>query len=266
MIYQSKQYMQFQAEHDKAEIITAGGMPLLLKDGRAYTPNNSYGGPIISGFTFDQFIYDLKDVGATNYLIRHSPWTTVNKKFPNDKVEFSRHTVARDLLKIIKFGHGTISSVKKNIKFGCECFIINGKDIQSKDIIRFHSLYTITMQRKNSEECYRYDLEYFINMFNLLKDNIDLFVVTNKEGSWMAAATFIYDENTVHYQFSGCNLAYSEFYPMERLIYEACHHYRQKGKELLHLGGGLCENDSLYKFKSKFGNLILEYYVSRGIV
>lgn len=257
--------MQFQSEYDVSEIITAGGMPLLLKDGLAYTPNNSYGGTFCSRFKFYNFIDELKNIGAEKYLIRHAPWLNENNKFPKEQMIFSRNTVARDLLEIIKFGDGTRSSIKKNIESGCNCIHIAGKNILYTDVFLFRKLYIDTMIRNNSEECYQYDADYFDRMFDAITPNIDMFVIT-KDNEWIAAATFIHDDKTVHYHFSGCNLNYSNFYPMERLISEACHYYQQQGKELIHFGGGLKQNDSLFQFKNKFGNMTLEYFISRGTV
>jgi hypothetical protein len=257
--------MQFQAWHDGAEIITAGDMPLLFKDGKAYTPNNSYGGPLNSGFSYAQFINDLTRLGAKEYLIRFSPWLENHEYFPAGKIEFSRYTVARDLREPVKFGHGTKSSICKNIKTGCECRIIPGW-YPFSDILRFHMLYLETMERNQSEECYKYDLDYFSKMFNRISDNIDLFTVTNLNGDLIAAATFIHDEYTAHYQFSGMALEYAHLYPMERLISEACNYYKQQDKMILHFGGGLAEGDSLHRFKKKFANLQLDYYTARGSV
>jgi hypothetical protein len=257
--------MQFQAWHDEAEIIMAGGMPLLFKNGKAYTPNNSYGGPLNSGFSYVQFTNDLRRLGAREYLIRFSPWLENYRYFPEDKREFSRHTVARDLWAQIKFGHGTRSSICRNQKCGCYCNIINGGSLTNYGHIwDFQELYIQTMERNNSEECYKYPLEYFQKMVKLINKNIDLFAVVGPEGETLAAATFIHDKYTAHYQFSGMNIEYSNLYPMERLISEACNHYKQQGKILIHFGGGIEEDDSLHRFKNKFGNVTLKYWNARG--
>jgi hypothetical protein len=266
VIYQDKRYIQFQAWHDGAEIITAGDMPLLFKDSKAYTPNNSYGGPLNSGFSYAQFINDLKRLGAKEYLIRFSPWMENHKYFPADKIEFSRYTVARDLREQIKFGHGTKSSICKNAKLGCTYEIYSNDKLNSYRANEFACIYYQTMYRKDAETCYLYDYDYFYQMFNILRGNIDLFSIYNIDGKLIAAATFIHDEHTAHYQFSGMDIEYAHLYPMERLISEACNHYKQQDKMLLHFGGGLAEGDSLHRFKRKFANLQLEYYTAKGSV
>jgi hypothetical protein len=265
VIYQDKRYMQFQAWHDGAEIITAGDMPLLFKDGKAYTPNNSYGGPLNSGFSYVQFINDLTRLGAKEYLIRFSPWMENHKYFPADKIEFSRYTVARDLREPIKFGHGTRSSIKKNIDGRCTVYPTSTQ-ISDVFIDDFAVLYRITMSRNGAELCYKYNSDYFRRMFVMFRDSIDLFTVYDANSVIIAAATFIHDEHTAHYQFSGMDIEYAHLYPMERLISEACNHYQQQNKMLVHFGGGLIEGDSLHKFKRKFANLQLEYYTARGSV
>lgn len=264
MIYQTKEYMEFQAWHDESEIITAGGMPLLLKNGLAYTPNNSYGGPTDNFCPFD-FINDLKVAGAKEYLIRFSPWLKNHIDFPN--ATFSRHTVARDLTVPIKWGHGTKSSIKKNVDSGCHFIIIDdGIFIDHGYTHFFHNLYMKTMERNKSEECYKYSLDYFKKMLEYLNGNINLFFVINNTYDPIASATFIHDKYTAHYQFSGMDIDYAHMYPMERLISEACHYYQKQNKHLIHFGGGLSEDDSLHQFKKKFGNLELEYWTARGEV
>lgn len=274
MIYQTKEYMQFQAWHDSSTVITAGGMPLLLKDGRAFTPNNSYGGPpeqtihdraYYGGFSYTKFINDLKAIGAKEYLIRFSPWLNNHIDFPN--ATFSRHTVARDLTIPIKWGKGTKSSIKKNVDSGCHFIIIDdGIFIDHGYTYFFYNLYMKTMERNKSEECYKYSLDYFKKMLEYLNGNINLFFVLNNTNDPIAAATFLHDKYTVHYQFSGMDIEYAHLYPMERLISEACHYYQQQGKHLIHFGGGITEDDSLHRFKNKFGNLDFKYYTARGSV
>jgi hypothetical protein len=269
MIYQTKQYMQFQAWHDGAEIITAGGMPLLLRDGLAYTPNNSYGGPTQDFCPFD-FINDLKAAGAKEYLIRFTPWLRNHIDFPN--AVFSRHTVARDLSMPIRWGHGTKSSIKKNMESDCDDRIFHGYELlyefpdDRNPFFNFHRLYIETMERNQTERCYKYNLIYFSRMFAHLKDSIDLFTIMDCDEKIIAAATFLHDKYTAHYQFSGMDIEYAHLYPMERLISEACHYYQGRGVKLVHFGGGLAEDDSLHRFKKKFGNLELEYYTARGSV
>ena len=265
MIYQDDRYIKFQADHEKAEIIQAGGMPLLLKDGRAFTSNNSYGGPLDEDFSYEQFIQDLKQVGANRYLIRFAPWLGNHQYFPADKVKYSRQTVARELLHPIKFGHGTRSSATKNIKSGCQYVHASGESTLFNDVVLFHELYNATMERNRSEKCYRYNVDYFDDLFENLSHNSDLFII-DKYGEWIAAAIFVFDDDTAHYLFSGSNIAYSNLYPMERLISEACYYYQRQGKCLIHFGGGLRDGDSLFAFKKKFGNMVLPYYIAEGEV
>lgn len=265
-IYQDDRYIKFQAEHEKADIIQAGGMPLLLKDERAFTPYG-YGGPL-NGFYYGQFIDDLKRAGVTRYFIRFSPWLENYKLFPADKVKYSRQTVARDLTQPIKFGHGTESSIKKTLgnRYNNTCEIIHGYEVLSNDICTVNYLYNMTMERKNAQKCYKYDLNYFKDMFKLLNDNMDLFFVENAAGKYIAFALFVFDENTAHYHYSGTDMEYKGIYPMECIIDKACHYYQQQGKKLIHFGGGLQNGDSLFNFKKKFGNLTYDYYIAEETI
>jgi len=264
VIYQDPRYIKFQAKYEKANIIQAGGMPLLLKDKNAFAPYG-YGGPS-ENFLYDKFINDLKNMGANHYFIRFAPWLENHKLFPANKVKYSRKTVARDLMQPIKFGHGTESSIKKTLgpRFKNKCEIIHGYEALSNDIYTINYLYNITMERKQAEICYKYNFIYFKDMFKLLNDNIDLFLVKNMVNKYIAFALFVFDETNVYYHYSGTDIEYKEIYPMECIIDKACRYYQKQGKKLIHFGGGLKEDDSLFRFKQKFGNLTFDYYIADG--
>lgn len=264
MIYQDDRYIKFQAEHEGAEIIQAGGMPLLLKDGQAFTPNNSYGGPLNSGFSYEQFIQDLKQVGVASYKIRFSPWLDNYKYFLDNKTKYSRQTIARDLTQSIKFGHGTEWAIKQSKKDALFSLSIDYYPYKGC-LARFQHYYDLNMKKLKSELCYRYSLNYFKKLFDSLKRNI-VFIQAMHDSSLVAAGIFLYDDKVMHYHFSATNPDYKKLYPMEKILFEAVQWGTKNNLKLIHFGGGLQDNDSLFQFKQKFGNQILEYYTAEGTV
>jgi hypothetical protein len=252
MIYQDKNYIKFQAEHEKADIIKAGGMPLLFRDGKAFTPY-PYGGPS-ENFSYGEFINDLKNVGANRYFIRFAPWLENHIYFPANEVKYSRQTIARNLTKSVKFGHGVKWSIKKSreskVFISYSVFNLSG----------FMRLYERSMKEKNADNKYCFDLNKF--KYHLW-DNIGIFAARYKN-EMIAGALFLEDKDCIHYHLSAMNKEYNKFFPMEQILYEACCFYQRAGSKLIHFGGGLREGDSLFQFKQKFGNLTFDYFVADG--
>jgi hypothetical protein len=265
MIYQQQNFFEFQSKHDDAEIIKASNISMFLKDKLAYC--YPYGGPPNDKFSYIEFMDDLHKLGVEKYYIRFAPWAENYTYFPQDKIKLSRHTVSVDLTQPIKFGKGTNWSIKQNIKSGAECIFINGCQAMT-EVLEFWNAYHIAMDRIESELTYRYSMAYFFGLISKLKDKVEIALIKTPEGFYSAGALFLLDvhKGIVHYFLSGTMKYFQNTYPMERLLSEAISRYKEKGFQLLYLGGGLTdkEDDSLFMFKKKFGDRIDKYHIAEG--
>lgn len=130
----------------------------------------------------------------------------------------------------------------------------NVRVFQSTDnyyIAEFYRLYTTNMERLNADEKYYFSKPFFDKIFESLQKNSTLFVA-EYAGSVIAVSLFIYKYGFVHYYLSASDSNFNKLCPINLIIYEAIMWAKEKGYQILELGGGYKLNDNLYKFKSSF--------------
>lgn len=239
-----------------------------------------YGGPVlIKGnpevtFPFQKLMNKLSEMNIINMFTRFSPFLENQQYFPKDLIELNRRTVIRNLYpvdsiaELLKtFGKGTKWALKKSLNSELQIDIIRGTEVTPHHIKNFYRLYYENMKQKEAQSYYYFSEKFFEKNCLLLKDNITLFAAVLK-GKWTAASLFLSDKSSAHYYFSSSDRAFYKYYPSDRIIFEAMIYFGKLGKKFMHFGGGnsLSEEDPLFKFKSKFGDKILDFYISKLVV
>lgn len=146
---------------------------------------------------------------------------------------------------------------------------LNYKVIQSSDpktVKDFHDVYKSTMLRRGASINYFFSNHYFDTLLKVESCQPHLKAVYH-EGKMIAGAIFITQGDHMYYMFSGSILNVSPYPAMKLILDEVIRENLQKGKRLLHLGGGLGgKQDSLYQFKYGFGKTVLPFYTTKWIL
>ena len=107
------------------------------------------------------------------------------------------------------------------------------------------------MRSTNAEDYCYFSKEFFLNHFETLKSNCDLYLV-KKDDEVVAGSLFLKDTRFVHYHFSAANIGYSKFQPIDFLLLKAIFDYGNDRKQFLHLDGGLSLDDNdVFKVQKK---------------
>lgn len=122
----------------------------------------------------------------------------------------------------------------------------------------FRLLYNKTMENNKAKKFYYFDDQYF----DLLEKLPDLYIANVLDNSnIIGSALFIVYKCYIHYHLS-CSNKQSNCIS-DCIIYNTvkycCENF--KNVKLLHLGGGLSQNDSLAKFKKKISNCEFQYLI-----
>jgi lipid II:glycine glycyltransferase (peptidoglycan interpeptide bridge formation enzyme) len=126
-------------------------------------------------------------------------------------------------------------------------------------------MYREMMRQHDADDYYYFNEKYFDFISDALKDNASVFyaMLDNKP---IGGAVFLFNENTMHYHLAGMHREYRNLAAGNLLLFEAAIWAGNHGITRMHLGGGLNENDSLFKFKKQFSkNGLLPFYVGRTI-
>jgi len=145
---------------------------------------------------------------------------------------------------------------KNNLKF--EEIIANDINISI-----FIKMYTLTMNKKNADNFYFFDINYFKQLFNI--KNCKLYVV--KQNKIIINMIIIFVSNDIlYYHLGATDDRYYHLSPNPLLFDSLISNMHLKYK-YLYLGGGTSslEDDSLLKFKQKFSKNTKPFYISGKI-
>lgn len=128
---------------------------------------------------------------------------------------------------------------------------------KKEHIESFYKLYINTMERVHAQKSYFYSIEFFKNIFELLKNDVTLFIAEYND-QVIAATLFIHKDNFIHPYLGGSDRDFSSKSPNNLLYYEVALWGKRQGYEIFNFGGG--SNDSLFRFKSSFSKTTADYY------
>jgi hypothetical protein len=130
----------------------------------------------------------------------------------------------------------------------------NGEDA----LERFREVYDGTMRRIGAVEFYLFPPEYYRALADGLGDRLGVGVAL-LDGEPVGGALFLAGQRFAHYHLSGTTEAGRELKAGTLLVHAGAEWARERGCELLHLGGGTAGADSLFAFKKSFGGETYTY-------
>jgi hypothetical protein len=125
-------------------------------------------------------------------------------------------------------------------------------------IARFRAVYDGTMERVGAGEFYVFPDEYYAALADGLGDRLGV-ALTLLDGRPVGGALFLADRRFAHYHLSGTTHEGRELKAGTLLVHAGAEWARERGSELLHLGGGTAGEDSLFAFKKSFGGETFTY-------
>jgi hypothetical protein len=138
------------------------------------------------------------------------------------------------------------------------------KTKKSEDVEEFYKIYNKSMDLRNAKEMYYFPREFYDSLFDLLRENVNLFVARH-EGEIISASLFIGGKDFIHYFLSGTSPETSSLGSNNLLLYEALLWAKGQGYKIFNLGGGYQTGDSLSRFKSTFSKTTATFYTYRKV-
>lgn len=152
------------------------------------------------------------------------------------------------------------TAVRKAAKSGVTVFHDKGEHLDE-----FISIYESAMDHNKASSYYYFERPYYQYLKEHMRENIEFFYSVY-EDKIIGASIFFYNQEFMHYHLSGMCEEYRSIPATNLLLYEAALWANRKGIRLLHLGGGIEAEDSLFHFKKVFNrNGRLPFYVGRTI-
>lgn len=162
-----------------------------------------------------------------------------------------------------------LSSYSSNHKRNIKKLKKEGFQVRINDWSQYEAwqeLYINTMQRLAASKYYFFDKKYFNRLSELLKSNLLLVSVHNKEGRLAAGGLFTKFNGVIQYHLGGTNEEFLSLAPTKLMFDEIIRWGTENKFEMLHLGGGLGgDTDSLFNFKNGFSKKTMHFTTLRCI-
>jgi len=156
------------------------------------------------------------------------------------------------------------TKVRKATKCGLNCSVERGSlDWAIRDSPA-RALYRKTMERIGAKEYYKFSDDYFSRLVEYC--NTAQLIVKDAEGSVVAAAMMFLSKNDAHLHLVGTE-ENALRYGVGPYVYDQTARWvSAEGYKLLHIGGGVQDEDSLHYFKAGFGGTPKDFYVGQSII
>jgi serine/alanine adding enzyme len=122
----------------------------------------------------------------------------------------------------------------------------------------FRRIYDETMGRLGARGFYLFPPEYYRALAEGLGDRLAV-ALAHRGNELLGGAIFLADRRFAHYHLSGTTETGRELKAGTLLVHAGVEWARERGCELLHLGGGTSGADSLFAFKKSFGGETYTY-------
>jgi serine/alanine adding enzyme len=122
----------------------------------------------------------------------------------------------------------------------------------------FRAIYDGTMRRLGADEFYLFPAAYYRALAKGLGERLGVALALRGDEP-VGGALFLADRRFAHYHLSGTTEAGRELKAGTLLVHAGAEWARERGCELLHLGGGNSGTHPLYAFKKSFGGETFTY-------
>lgn len=207
---------------------------------------------------------DLRERGILSVFLRQSPlFPSPFDSAPGEVVTSSHATVmigTQDIDSAWRSMEGrSRTSVRKADRGGYVSVI---RPATSDDLVpsgAFRTLYEGAMERREASERYYFTDAYYDALNDALGSDLLIGTTTDNRGCVVAAALFLRHAERLHYHLSGSKPEAGRAGATNQLLWRAIEWASEHGLLGMHLGGGVNNQDSLFKFKRSFGGEVLSF-------
>ena len=157
-------------------------------------------------------------------------------------------------------------SARRNVRAARMAGLKSIIDNELATLDEFQVLYNETTIRIGMADFYRFPADYFLRISETLVDSSFILNIVSGQQTVATALCFLFG-NKVHYHLGCSSKKYLNLRPNDLLIWEIITHSLKLGAEYVELGGGIGtdDQDSLFKFKKKFGNKLVPNFIGKNV-
>lgn len=161
-----------------------------------------------------------------------------------------------------KYKKNIYESIRKSWKAGLR--VVESRE--TADIITFREIYQENMLRIGASDYYHFSLRYFLDLIGTDEFDCRLILVYNGDEA-ISGSIVTFTGNIAQCHLMATRSEYLNNSPAKFLVDEISLIGRRCGMQYYHLGGGLgFKEDTLFKWKSGFSDLLLSYKSWRFVI
>jgi serine/alanine adding enzyme len=236
-----------------------------------------YGGPITNSderdFTracFGTFCEVQASRGVIACFIRFHPLLDTHLHVsPRCEVSFDRKTVGMDLTPSVDdiWMHQVHAKHRNAIRKAEKAGLRFSVDSDLEHLDEFIALYSATMEAVGAKPFYHFDRGYFDRLMAGIGDYTEL-CLAELDDRVIAGALFMRYGVWGHYHLAASDREHLGYSPNSFILHHAALDLKERGCRVLHLGGGTdtTPDNSLYRFKRRFGALEYDFYIGKVVI
>ena len=235
-----------------------------------------YSGPIISENTDDEFLKKswveveryFQSVNTVSCFLRIGLDRRMTG-FPGEIISTLKNIkgkIVAEEEQWLGFEHKVRKNVKKAIREGLKCKIVNGAELSEVELYDFYTVYKDTMVRNNAQNSFFYSVETF-KTFVSQCSNICMFAFIYDESKAISVEMVLISDDTI-FSFLGGTLGdYFEKRPNDLLKSELIKWARTNEIKYFVLGGGYGSEDGIFRYKKAFfPNDVVDFNTGRWVI
>ena len=243
-------------------------------EGRSWSDISSpygYPGPLVRGpkpFVREaaaQWIDAMRASGAVSAFLRTHPLLPPNYDVMAEfgDVVYRGDTITIDLeLSLEDLWRQTRQDHRRNINRARREGLTATVESDLRELDAFMRVYTDTMDRVGASAFYYFPREYFVELKEVLGEQLSLCAVRDGQGNVVAAGMFTECDGIVQFHLSGTSSEALKLQPSKLMLDEVRRWAKARGNRWMHLGGGngASEDNPLFRFKAGFSHLRQPFY------
>lgn len=245
-----------------------------LGEGRWDTVTPDYTGPLATGVVgpedaarfAEAFAGSCRERGIVAEFAHLNPWHASLACLEAGGVTNDREVVYVDLTwgmdRILE--RSLTSDARRALKQAGNAGVRTRFATSRQDVLDFHRLHDLTMQRRGAQARYFHPAEYFLSFLETMPDHSFL-ALAELDGRVVAGGIYVHDDTDVYWHLSAADMEHQRARPVNAFHLHAIRWAVEAGKQRLLCGGGYAEGDGVFRFKASFSPLRAPFRVYRRI-
>ncbi len=156
-------------------------------------------------------------------------------------------------------------AIRKAKRIGLQYISFKGSELTDEYFDHFSDIYYHMLERNNADDFYKFDKNFFTNLKNDLSENV-LFSFALYENKPISCELILFNKINAYAFLGGTFSKHFDKSANTFLRFEIVKDLIDKKVKTLNIGGGIKENDSLFKYKKSFNiNESSSFYIGKHI-